>query len=72
MSWEEPGTGPFVELKDVPIGTRLMGLAPMGIRWAAKIGPKRKIRPEGNCPSCEFSVTHAWVKGAWMEVKYGP
>jgi hypothetical protein len=64
----EPGTGPSVVRAAIPIGTDLLGLAPMGIRWRAKMtasGPK----PEGNCPRSEFVITHAAIGGMWKEVR---
>lgn len=64
----EPGKGPFVQRSAIPIGTELMGMAPIGVRWRAKMtssGPK----PEGNCPRGEFVLTHAAIGGMWKEVR---
>ena len=65
----EPGVGPFVALKDLPKGTHILGLAPMGVRWRAIINEKGNLKPEGNCPRCEFLPTTALVKGTWIEIR---
>jgi len=65
----EPGAGPFVALADLETGTHVLGLAPIGIRWLGRITGKNRIKPEGNCPSCEFLPTNAYVKGKWLEIK---
>ncbi len=64
-----PGVGPFVNQSDIKPGSDLMGLAPIGIRWEAKMGPKGKIKPAGDCPRSEFVLTHAMHNGQWHEVK---
>jgi len=67
-SLPEPGVGPFVVLADLPVGTCVLGMAPIGLRWRARIG-KNGLKPEGNCPLCEFAPTHAIVGGSWREIK---
>lgn len=51
---------------DLPDGTRLRGFAPMGLRWEAVKTGKGRLKPDGNCPPAEFSLTHALVNGRWL------
>jgi hypothetical protein len=66
----EPGVGPFVKLADLPVGTWVLGLAPIGVRWRA-IVDKKGLKPEGNCPRSQFCPTTARVNGRWMEIHHG-
>lgn len=52
-----------LSLAELPVGTRLRGLAPIGVRWEA-VKTRDGIRPAGNCPASEFVVTHA-ERGHW-------
>jgi hypothetical protein len=63
------GEGPFVTRADIKSGTLLMGMAPIGIRWEAKMMPNGRIKPDGNCPPSEFSLTHALINRIWHEVR---
>ena len=66
-----PGSGPFVTLRELRVGTNIMGMAPIGIRWRATIVLKngqKACKPEGDCPSSEFLPTHAFVDGCWKEL----
>jgi hypothetical protein len=68
----EPGIGPFVTLNSLKVGTNIMGMAPIGIRWRATIAlknGKKVCKPEGNCPAGEFLPTNAFVDGCWKELK---
>lgn len=65
----EPGAGPFITLTELPKGTHVLGLAPIGIRWRAKVTGPNRLKPEGNCPRGEFSPTHACVQGKWYEIR---
>jgi hypothetical protein len=53
MNWPEPGTLPTIARAEIPIGARILGMAPMGVRWEA-VMTKKGIRPDGNCPPGEF------------------
>ena len=50
---------PAIRLQDIPAGTRILGLAPIGIRWEGKMGRNGKIKPAGNCPRGEFAAMYA-------------
>ena len=66
----EPGAGPSAArgtIRGLPPGTKLLGLAPIGVRWCAMV-IKGRIKPAGNCPPGEFLVTHALIRGIWHEV----
>lgn len=65
----EPGAGPFVKLADLPKGTHVLGLAPIGVRWRATVTKPGVLKPEGNCPRREFVPTTALVSGKWVEIK---
>ena len=65
----EPGAGPFITTSELKKGTRVLGLAPIGVRWRAVVKPSGGIKPEGNCPRSEFVPTHAQVGDQWFEIK---
>lgn len=46
-----------VKLEDLPHGARVMGLAPIGVRWWATWDKHRqRMKPDGNCPAGEFAA----------------
>lgn len=53
MRWPEPGTAPTCSVADIPVGSRVDGLAPIGVRWSATRTAKG-FRPDDNCPASEF------------------
>jgi len=53
MHWPDVGTLPKISRYDIPAGSTILGLAPIGIRWMATM-TKNGIKPEGNCPRSEF------------------
>jgi len=53
MRWPEPGVLPKINRQEIPVGSTILGLAPIGIRWMATM-TKNGIKPEGNCPRSEF------------------
>lgn len=60
---------PSAGAPSVAVGTKLRGLAPIGVRWHGTMtisGPK----PDKGCPPSEWSVTEAWRAGAWCEVEW--
>ena len=63
-----PGDGPFLKREEIKPGARLCGLAPIGIQWWGKMGPKGIVRPDGDCPASEFALTHAIHDNRWHEV----
>ena len=65
----EPGAGPFITLAELPKGACVLGLAPIGVRWRAKVVKPGVLKPEGNCPRSEFSPTNVCVGGKWFEIK---
>ena len=67
MTWPEPGTLSKVAAADIPTGSRVWGMAPIGIRWTAR-KTKTGIQPDGDCPRSEFSPCYADVRGTLMEV----
>lgn len=54
-----------LRLSELPVGTRLRGLAPIGVIWH---GTKTAhgSKPDGDCPPGEFTVTHAERGNWWM------
>ena len=54
-----------LRLADLPVGTRLRGLAPMGVSWEA-IKTRDGVKPDGACPASEFVVTHAEHGDWWL------
>lgn len=67
-SWPDPGSCQKVKYKDVPVGARVLSLAPIGIRGEGRRG-RLGVKPEGNCPRGEFSACYAHVRGAWVEIE---
>ena len=65
----EPGAGPSVALTALATGVFVLGMAPCGIRWRAKVTGPGRLKLEGNCPRYEFVPTHAYVGGKWMEIR---
>lgn len=63
-----PGEGPSVSRTTLVPGERLLGMAPIGVRWMATVNERGRIKPEGNCPASEFCLTHVWRQRGWMEV----
>lgn len=68
LKWPEPGTCPTIALADIPVGTIIHGLAPIGIRWTAK-KTKKGLKPKGNCPAWEFAPCFAVVRNTVHEVR---
>ena len=64
----EPGIGPFIALSALKKDTKVLGLAPIGIRWRGIVGNKGIIKPEGNCPRSQFVPTTAYVDGKWLNI----
>lgn len=52
---------PLSRVRELPPGTRLGGLAPIGVKWSATITRNGKIKPDGNCPAGEFAPTSARI-----------
>ena len=67
MRWPEPGTLPKIQRNEIPVGSTILGMAPIGIRWIAKM-TKNGIKPEGDCPRCEFVPCFASTPGGIKEV----
>jgi len=65
--WPEPGALPKISISEIPAGSTVWGMAPLGIRWTARM-TKSGIRPDGNCPSGEFVPCYAEVVGELKEV----
>lgn len=59
--------GPAILWEDIPDGTLLGGLAPIGIPWAGKKYKGRRVADKP-CPNGEFLVTHCMIDGVRVEV----
>lgn len=57
-----------IRLCDIPRGTTILGLAPIGIRWTATVTRGGRVKPEGNCPACEFYPCYVFLKNTWFAV----
>jgi hypothetical protein len=56
------------DIPNLPNGTLLRGLAPIGVRWFGLV-KRGKVVPDEGCPKGEFALTDAWVGGTWVEVE---
>lgn len=46
-----------IKLEDLPDGARILGLAPIGVRWHATWNKSSQTwKPDGNCPAHEFAA----------------
>jgi hypothetical protein len=57
-------------LRDVPVGSKILGLAPIGIRWEGTM-TKNGVRPKDwsrKVARCEFVPCYAYINGEWWEV----
>lgn len=61
----------MLKFSALPNGTRLLGMAPIGVQWEAEKTARGKLKPDGNCPPGEFCITHALVNGEWVECEHG-
>jgi hypothetical protein len=68
MKWPIPGESPSIRLTDIPVGTRLLGMAPIGVRWYG-VMTRNGPTPDKGCPPSEFAVCGAMVGGVMYEVK---
>lgn len=68
--WPIPGEPLAMPLRDVPVGSKIVGLAPIGIRWEA-VMTKKGVKPldwPKKISTCEFVPCYAYVMGEWREV----
>lgn len=65
--WPEPGAHRRITLSEVPSGTVILGMAPIGVRWAG-ICDEKGVRPERGCPRAEFAPCFAVVDGEVVEI----
>jgi hypothetical protein len=56
----------IVAFSDLPVGTRLRGMAPIGIEWDGTKTTAAHVKSDGNCPPSEFLITHAMRDGMWV------
>ena len=61
--------GDTIRWEDIPNGTRLGGMAPIGIRWGGTKWRGRKVADKP-CPNGEFLVISAWIDGRSVEVTF--
>lgn len=69
-SWPMPGEHEAIQLTDVPVGSTILGMAPIGVRWLAK-KTKKGVKPEGRLPACEFAPCFTEVDGVVREIAQG-
>ena len=56
-----------IKLKEIPINTPILGMAPIGIPWEGKM-TRKGIKPNGNCPQNEFAPCFAYIKNIPYEI----
>jgi hypothetical protein len=67
MRWPEPGLCPKVALVDIPAGSPVLGLAPIGVRWTGVMTAKG-IKPDPGCPAHQFLPCFADINGVVKEI----
>jgi hypothetical protein len=63
-----PDKAPFITVEVLPKGTRIVGLAPIGVRLRGIVVGQGRIKLERGCPPCEFTPCVAYV-GKWVNIK---
>lgn len=53
MKWPDPGTLQKCTVSDIPVGTKVDGMGPIGVRMSA-IRTKNGFKTDNGCPSSEF------------------
>lgn len=70
-TWPDPELRiPTMPRHEVPIGSKILGLAPMGVRWEGTM-TKQGIKPDSwprRVSRSEFSPCYAEVRGFWYDI----
>ncbi len=71
LAGERP-TLPLSDVLSLPVGTRVGGLAPIGVRWLGTVATyrgRRYIHPDKGCPRGEFAPCTVVVSGVLYDIR---
>lgn len=66
---EEMDKLPTIGRHNIPAGTVILGLAPIGVRWEGRAMGNGRIKPNRGCPVREFAPLYALMNEGTHQIQ---